>query len=310
MGMDPLTIGLITAGVGAGVGAIGDARAQGAANRQQGRVNSAAMGMMMPQGSSPYEAMIQKLIGGLGDPMRLDPTSGNIDMAAIMQRMNPGQDALMQFLRADPMSKLLGESGGTFDASRAFGMLEGNDALQIERATNATRAGFSGLGSRFGTAAMRNEGRMRSDFAAQIAARNAGIAQSSFESNAARRLAAAQGGMGFQLQGAQALASQGVNAAQIAAGLATANQDNLYRNNAFNLSANQQNYMQRLNAIQAGFGINQQGFQNNRDLLAIMAGLNPGGGTGFQAVGQGMGDIGQLLMFLPFMRNAGNRSAA
>lgn len=305
MGMDPVTLGLITAGGGAALGAIGDYRAQSAQNRRQRGISQRADQLWQQPGSNPYQSQVDQLIAGLPDAMHLDPNSGNIDISAILSSINPGQDALAQFLRADPYSKLLGDAGGRFDVSSAFDMLQGNDQMQLDRLVAGQRAGYSGLGQRFGTAAQRNEGRLRADFGAQVAARNAGIAQTAYESEAQRRLQAATQGLGFQLQGAQGLASTGVNAAQIAAGLATSNQSNQFNNNQFNLNAQQQAYLQRLNAIQSAFGMNQQTLGYNRDLLAIMAGLPVGGGGGWSAAGQGAQDIGQLLMFLPFLQNAG-----
>lgn len=303
MGMDPVTIGLIMASTGAAAGAIGDWRAQNAQNRQRGLVNNRANTLWMG-GASPYQGQMDQFIAGLPrDPLQLDQNSGNIDVQSILQRINPGNDALMQFLNSDPSRQLLAAGGEQFDPTAAWSGLAANDALQIDRAANATRAGYAGLGQRFGTAAIRGEGRMRGDFAAQIAARNAGIGQSAFESAQGRRLAGTQAGLGMQLQGAQSLANTGINAAQIAAGLSTANQENLYRNNAFNLGSQQQNYLQRLQAIQAGFGMQMGTANYNRDLLAIMAGLPPSsGGGGWQAAGQAGMDIGQLLMFLPFLR--------
>lgn len=301
MGMDPLTIGLITSGIGAGVDAFGKYKQGKAAQNQQGIINSRAEGMFN-QGSSPYEAMIQQLLGSMGGPMKLDANSGNIDIQSILSGMNPGNDALNQFLRSDPTRQLQAAAGGQFDVSEAFKMLQGNDQMQIDRAANDTRAGYAGLGQRFGGAAQATEGRMRSDFAAQVAARNAGISQSAFENAASRKLAATTSGMGFQFQGADALSRQGQFGAQLAAQLAQANQGNLFRNNQFNLDALSQNWMQKMQGIQAGFGMGQQGFQNNRDLLAIMAGFQPGGGAGWQAAGGGLGDIGQLIAFLPMLQ--------
>jgi hypothetical protein len=170
----------------------------------------------------------------------------NQNIQSILQRINPGQDSLMQFLRADPSR--------TFDTSTAFGQLEANDNRQINNQASALRAGYSGLGQRFGTSAQRNEGRMRSDFASQIAARNAGLAQSSFESSQGRSMQAAQ------------LLSQ--------------------------LSS----------------GIYQQSGNQNAQLLAIMAGLPPQGSLA-TPIGTGMQDLGQLLQFLPLIRQLGGGNA-
>lgn len=201
----------ILALLGTGLNIYGGIQSTNAANKKNQGITDAATGMFLPT---------------VGIPQTL---------AAI----NPGNDALMQFLRADPSRQ--------FDTSGAFTALEANDQRQIDQQANALRAGYSGLGARFGTAANRNEGRLRGDFAAQIAARNAGIAQNSFE--------AAQG--------------RSFNAAQLFSQLAS--------------------------------GLYGQNIANNRDLLAIMAGLPPAGSPA-SAIGSGLTDIGQLIYVMNALR--------
>lgn len=207
LGIDKSTWPIILALTGAGLNIFGNIQQNNAANKKNQGITDMAGGMFMP-------------------------TSG---IPGILQSINPGNDALMQFLRADPSRQ--------FDTSGAFTALEANDQRQIDQASNSLRAGYAGLGQRFGTASQRQEGRLRGDFAAQIAARNAGIAQSSFES--------AQG--------------RSMNAATLLSQLASS----IYGTNT----------------------------SNNRDLLAIMAGLPPAGNSA-SAIGGGLTDIGQLLYIM------------
>ncbi len=207
--------GTILQGLGIGYNIYAGVQNQNAANKKTGQINSLA------------GAFLQ---------------NPNQDIPGLLSRINPGQDSLMQFLRADPSR--------VFNTSDAFSQLEANDNRQINNQASQLRAGYSGLGARFGTAAQRNEGRLRSDFAAQVAARNAGIAQSSFESGQSRSM----------------------NAAQLLSQLSS--------------------------------GIYQQGNNQNAQLLAIMAGLPPQGGVSTQ-VGAGIQDLGQLIAFLPLLRQLG-----
>lgn len=201
----------ILALLGTGLNIYGGVQQANAQNKKTQGITDAATGMFLPT---------------VGIPQTL-------------ASINPGNDALMQFLRADPSRQ--------FDTSGAFTALEANDQRQIDQAANSLRAGYAGLGQRFGTASQRQEGRLRDDFAAQIAARNAGIAQGSFE--------AAQ--------------SRSFNAAQLFSQLAS--------------------------------GIYGQNVANNRDLLAIMAGLPPAGSAA-SAIGSGLTDIGQLIYVMNALR--------
>lgn len=157
---DPQTIGTLLQGVGAIAGAYGQYQNTKSANKKNDNISELINGLL-----------------GVGQN-----NAGNVQ--SVLKQINPGNDALMQFLRADPSRQ--------FDTSSSFAGLEANDQRQINLQTDQLRAGYSGLGQRFGTAAQANEGRVRSDFASQIAARNAGIAQSSFESAQGRSFGAAQ----------------------------------------------------------------------------------------------------------------------
>jgi hypothetical protein len=320
MGMDPLTIGLGMAAVGKGLDMYGQMRGQGAANRKQQYVQDQAMGMMQ-NGPSSWEQAIQRMIGGRAAPGQIDPTSGNIDMSSILSGANPGNDALMQFLRSDPSRQL--NAGTTasltgmmnnptmFDSSKAYGMMQDQDARTIQNAMTSLTGSFGGLGQRFGTAAMRQAGDLQANIAGQFGARNAGIAQSSFADAQARAMQAAgllsgreQFGATQSLNAANMLNQQGLGVAQLAAGMAGQNQNNLFRNQQFNQQNLNDFFAQQMGGLQAGYGMMQGRNQYNQGLLGIIQGL-PQQQSGYSALGGGMGDIGQLIAMLPMLRKMG-----
>lgn len=292
MGLDPLTMGLAASGVGSLVGAYGQNKA---ANAAQDRYNAAqAQGQgLMKQGADPYQAALSNLLSGQKSPSALDPNSGAIDTKSIMQNFNPGQDALMQFLRSDPSRQT------AFDASKSFDALSALDQRNAGSQVAALNANFGGLGQRFGGAAMRQTSDLLANMNAQTGARNAGIFQQSFENQQNRALQ----GSGLMLQGAQALGQQGNAAAQLLSQLGIANQGNQQFNQQFN-QQNRNNYFnQQMQGIQAGFGMQNARDQYNQGIYSIMNGLQAPQQNGFTALGSGIGDLGHLLAFFPMLQN-------
>ena len=292
MGVDPLTMAAAATVASSVVGAYGQHKSQQAA-QQQYQTRQAQGNQMMKSGQDPYQIALQQLLGKQGDPLQLTADQNNIDTAPIMGNFNVGQDALMQFLRSNPQNQQ------EFASSQAFDMLQGLDQRNQNQAVNTLNANFNTLGSRFGSGAARQTSDLLANMGAQTGARNAGILQSSFESAANRRLQ----GMGMELSGAQSLAQQGGQMAQLAAQLGMANQGNQQWNQTFNQGSRQQAFQNRLGGIQAGFGMQNANDQYNAQLFSIMSGLPAPTGNGYQAASQGLGDIGQLMMFLPMMRS-------
>lgn len=324
MGMDPLTIGIGMSAIGAGANAIGQWRGQNAANQKQQYVQGQAQGMMQ-NGPSDWETMIQQMISGRKAPSAIDPAMGNIDIGAITARANPGNDALMQFMRSDPSRQLnagttsaltgMMNNPAQFDASQAFSGLQAQDARTIQNAMTSLTGSFGGLGQRFGTSAMRQASDLQGNIAGQLAARNAGIAQSSFTDAQARAMQAAgllnsreQFSSGQALNAAQSLNQQGLGVASLAANLGQANQNNLFRNTQFNQQNADDFFSQQMGGIQSGYNMMQGRNQNNMNLLSIIQGLQPQG-SGLSAVGGGLGDIGQLIAFLPMLRKMGGQTS-
>jgi hypothetical protein len=299
---------------------VGQARAQNAQNKKQQYVQGMATGMFQ-NGPSDWESAISQMIGGMKSPTALDPNMGAIDIGSITAGANPGNDALMQFMRADPSRQLnagttaaltgMMNNPAQFDASSAFSGLAANDARTIQNAMTSLTGSFGGLGQRFGTAAMRQASDLQGNIAGQIGARNAGIAQTSFADAQARAMQAAgiltgreQFGQTQAFNAANALNQQGLGVAQLAAGLGQANQNNMFRNTQFNQDNLNNFFAQKMGGLQSGYNMMQGRNQNNMNLLSIIQGLQPQG-SALSAVGGGMSDIGQLIAFLPMLRKMG-----
>jgi hypothetical protein len=299
MGMDPLTLGLGVSAISGLVGAYGQKKQGDAAQQRFRQIQQQGQGMMKT-GQDPYQQALMALLTGQKAPTALDVNGGNIDVNSILGNANPGNDALMQFLRADPSKQM------QFDASPAFDQLQALDQRTQGNAVNALNANFGGLGARFGSAAMRQTSDLLANLGAQTGARNAGIMQSSFENAQNRRMQ----GLGLQLQGATALGQQGNQMAQLAAQLGIANQGNRQWNNQFNQNANQQFFQNQMGGIQAGFGMGQANDDYNARLFAAMSGQPMPQGNGFTALGSAGGDIGQLLAFLPMLQSMNGKPGA
>lgn len=297
MGADPLTLGLILAGGSAVGGAVtGDranarnSRAQqqalAAQQRQQAMVNQYAQAGMQ-QGQNPFAQMLMaRLNGGAGGFTAPTPiTAPTIDtgIATGNQGFNAGQDGFLQMLR---------RGGNPFDTSAQFAALAPLDQRLIDSQVAGLRGSSTSLGQRFGTATTGAERLLRGNFAQDISARNAGIQSSAYEAAQGRTMGAAQG-----------LQQGGLQQAGLLAQIAQANAGNQMNAGQFNTTMNQ-GWNQFISSIigQAGGFQNAQNSQNAQ-LLSIMAGLQPPGavqGQPSQLPGA-LGDIGQLLMFLPFL---------
>jgi hypothetical protein len=294
MGMDPITLAAAASVTSSLIGGYGQAKAQSAAQRRFDAAQRQGQSMMKT-GQDPYELNLQRLLQGQADPTQLSLNAGNIDTGSILGNFNSGQDALAQFLRADPANQQ------SFDASQSFNLLDALDQRNQNTAVGALNSNFGSLGSRFGSGAQRQTSDLLANINAQTGARNAGILQSSFENQANRRLQ----GLGLQLQGAQGIAQQGNAMAQLAAQLGIANQGNQQFNTTFNQSARQQAFQNQFSGIQAGFGMQNANDAFNAQLFSIMQGLAAPQGNAYTAIGQTGGDISQMLMFLPFLKQLG-----
>lgn len=294
MGVDPITM-MAAASIGSSlIGGYGQAKAQSAAQRRFDAAQVQGKSMMRT-GQDPYQFDLQQLLRGQPETLQLAPDAGSIDTRSIMSQFNPGQDALMQFLRSDPARQQ------SFDTSQSFDLLTALDARNQNNAVNALNSNFGSLGSRFGSGALRQTSDLLANIDAQTGARNAGILQNSFESAANRRMQ----GLGLQLQGAQSLATGGDAMARLAAQLGMANQSNSQFNTTFNQNARQQAFQNRLTGIQAGFGMQNAQDNYNAQLFSIMQGLQAPSGNAYTVAGQTGQDISQMLMLLPFLRQLG-----
>lgn len=288
MGFDPVSIGLGATLLGGGLKAIGASRER---KRQQNTIDQRTQGIQGLQrtGTDPYQSAIMQLLGGIAKPGEIDPNSGAIDIQNFLGQQNPGQDALMQFLRSDPSKQT------PFDASQAFNMLQANDQRQQSNAVNALTQTFSGsIGQRFGTAARRQTSDLLANIAGQIGARNAGIAQSSYE-NAANR---GMQGLGLQLQAAMGLNQNSDTLAR----LLMSNQQNTLQNRQLNLGAQGQYFGQQLQGLGAAAGLRNQTDQYNAMLQQLIAGMPMVQGSGWSDFGGLVGQAGQAVSFLPLLQ--------
>jgi hypothetical protein len=292
MGMDPVTLGIGATVVGGLVGAYGKNKEQNAAKDRYNTAQQQGQSMMHT-GADPYQAALMQLLGKQAAPMQVGADSGMINAQSILGNSNPGNDALMQFLRSDPSKQM------SFDASKSFDMLGALDKRTQTDAMSALNQNFSGsMGQRFGSAAMRQTSDLLANLGAQTGARNAGILQQSFENQQTRGLQ----GSGLMLQGSTALAQNGNQMAQLAAQLAMANQGNQQWNQQFNQSNLNNAFNQQFQGIQAGFGMQNSRDDYNARLFSVMSGLPMPQGNGFTAFGDVLGQAGQMAAFLPMLQ--------
>ena len=288
------TAAAVTMGAGKLADMYGQRQQQNTANDRYNKTQAQGRGLMQT-GGDPYQQALFQLLGKQGAPNAVGANSGAIDIGSITGGMNPGNDALSQFLRSDP-SKQTG-----FDASNAFAQLQALDSRNQTSAVNALNSNFGSLGSRFGSGAAQQTSDLLANMGAQTGARNAGILQSSFENQQGRRMQ----GMGMGLQAAQSLQQGGNQMAQLAAQLGMANQGNQQWNQTFNQNNQQQAFANQMSGLQMGSGMQNQNNQLNAQLFSIMNGLAAPQGNGATALGGGLGDIGQMMMFLPMLKNMG-----
>jgi hypothetical protein len=198
-------------------------------------------------------------MGGVGGMYTYKPQFQG--MGGATMDFNPGQDSLLQMMRADP-----------YDISKVTDALEPIDKRLLNEQVASLQGSSGSLGQRFGTASANRESNLRRDFLQNITGRNAQLASGMYESAQGRRLqaAGAAGQLGQQ-----------------------ANEFGATQGNIFN-----QFIMQALaqqNAMQAGQN------QQNMGWAGLMAGVPVPQGQPSPWPGAA-GDIGQLLMLLPFLR--------
>lgn len=295
----------------------------------------ASMLMSMLNGGTPGQpgfTMPSAVPSFTYNPAAIDPS-----VVTGSQGFNTGQDAIMQMLNRGitlPTDASLGEdlrsAGQKFDTSDLFASLAPQDARMLDEQVAQLRGSFGTLGQRFGTAAGQQERQLRGNFIQDVAARNAGIAQTSFENAANRNLQGLtlqaqreqflsqlplmQGQ--YQLSLADALQRGGLDQAGLLAQIAQANAAS--QNAAGQFNAGQQAQTSQFNAGQSQLwnqflssvigqagGLQQNQQSLNAQLLAIMAGQQPAGVVQQQPSPYpgAIGDIGQLLMFLPFLNS-------
>lgn len=344
----PAAIGM---GVGSLISGLGQQRAQQSAQQQQQQWLQMLMGRAdaLRWNDSPYAGQLQDFINsGLPAGAQYKPTdltASLVDSQGILGApgINAGNDALMQLLRANPqvqmnqstdsaLQSILGGDGSQFDASKAFGLLAGQDQYQTKQALTNLQGQAGSLGQRFGSANQKQASDLLANITGQLDARNAQISQSAFEAAQARRLQAAglltgreEFGLGLgqqnldrQLSAANSLNSQGLSIAQLAAQLGLANQGAMNQFSQFNAQQgfnaaqfNQQSAAQaaamRLQALQQGFGQEQAMRGYNAQLLSLLSGQQPqfGGSSFLSTLGGSIGDISQLMFLLPYLRNSG-----
>lgn len=264
-----LISGLLSA-AGSGYNAYSQSQGARRANRRQDSLLGEAAGMRT-SGPSDAEQLIMQLLGGGND-------AGS--------SFNVGQDALMQMLRAPggaaekSLNSMVG-TGNPFDTSGLFESLGVVDQRMIDSNADALRAGASGLGQRFGTAATRAEGSMRREALQDIGARNAQVAMGSHESAQDRILQSAAQLLGIdQMRGgwASTLGQMGMQ---------------------------EQGMETNLLSMLLGAENSRRGF--NLQTLGLGAGMQPmmPGYT----YGNALGDVGQLIMMMQLLGGSGTRTA-
>lgn len=318
-------------GIGMGISALGSlfgghsqeqagAQARQDALRRMGQIDPLLLQQMNQLGAQqlPWQSQLQTAMRGFSNPA----TSQGIDIASFLRNAtyNTGQDALNQFLRADPTRQMahvddnlgqLADTGSPFDWQSVFGQaLSNSDQYDTNRALAALHGSAGNLGQRFGTAMQQQTGDLLAQLANAQGVRNANLAQSSYEAAQGRRLSAAEalGQLGLN-RNAQTL--QGIQLGQgNAQQLAQLLQANL-QNNQFNASTRNQIPLNMLQALQLGGNQMNQTSSLQNQLLGIMAGMQtPGPNPATGATGNALGDIGQGLALLPFMQSilAGKKS--
>lgn len=296
MGMDPLTIGLGLSAASSLYGAFSQNKtnSQNLA-AQQGRQTQIDQFIQpyLQSGANPYSSQLMKMLdggpGGFKAPTAYDPAM--VSPTAIgTQGFNTGQDSYSQLLRA---------GGSPFDTSSMFSALAPLDNRALTQQVAALRSSTGSLGARFGSANLTREANLRRDFLQNVGARNAGIQQQSYESAQNRMMQAAGG-----------LQQGGLGQMGLLAQILQGNQNAQNQGSMFNAGQNQawNSFMANVLGQAGGLQNQQQGLNNQ--LLGIMAGQPVPAYQPSALPGAG-GEIGQLLMFLPFLRQSmGQQRAA
>lgn len=264
------------------------------------------------------------------------PTLGAAPTVTGVQGFNAGQDALMQMLRRDngaspanPSTgfdlQQLSDTGSPFNNSELFAALEPMDQRLIDRNVSQLHASAGSLGERLGSSINRNEAQLREQLGQDVLARNAGIQSQSYEAAQGRRLQAlglganiAQGlagslGQTDALNLQAQMANQGVAAQYGLHGADIANQAGQFnaqqRQGQFQFDTTQGNAYNQLimSGLGQAFGMDQSQGQSNIQLLSLLAGL-PIGVQQPNAFPGAVGDIGSLLMLLPYLQGLGGGS--
>lgn len=252
-----------------------------------------------------------------------------IDMEGLFpDGTNMGNDAIMQMIRANPegaSSRAMGrlESIADMNPNDFSGFFDGfnaSDNAMTEDQVLGLNRGVKGLGQRGGTARATSEALLRSRIAGDIGARNAGIAQNVYGINQNSRLNALtqiagieDAASGRTLQGADILNRSAMDRAGLMyqgraanAGAAnTAGQFNAdlgFRAASTNAANQSQNSLMILQALSQAASAEQGRRNTNSGLLSTLGGLPQPGTAGGSATPGALGDIGNLLMLLPSLR--------
>lgn len=252
--MDPATIAILGGSLLQGLGGIFGASSQ---DKAQERALRAAQ-----ERWNTLFGLIQPRLGqeaGQGEQILMDILANNsFDAEQFFgsEEWNTGQDALMQMLRADPT-----------DSAEMFEAWEPLERRALNNALSEAWGQSSGLGQRFGSAMLREEGRVRGEAAENAAARRTQTVVGLEESARDR-----------SLQAANILGNQELSAGQLIL----------------------QALAQRIGGAQALAGAEANRAGADAQLLSILAG-QPISSTGASAMPGAIGNIGQLAMMLPFI---------
>lgn len=292
--MDPISMAALALGAGSQIwGAFGQNRAAREQASFQNRMRRQLLGQRST-GPSEYETMLQSLFFNSGQD-------------GILQQMRNGPEDQVQ---QDVINMLMGitETGNPFDTSEMFKALETQDARTRDDSVATLRAGTSGLGQRFGSAAGGAEADLLAQLADQTALRNAGIQMQSYESAQGRRQQAAGG----VLQATQAQEAEQLALAQLVQSilgqLMGADQNRQSMNAQLTSAAAGMGGIQAPNAIPGAVG----DISNLLFMLPMFEQLMGGSpsSTGSQSGFQGFENDAQTNAFLRFLGMTGRAAGA
>jgi hypothetical protein len=286
----------------------GQQKAANKANQRQDQLLGMAQGMQQ-NGPSNIENALLQLFQGTQGQGQYTPQLTNMQNILQGSGYNAGQDALMQMLRSSgqtqvdrSLSSILEGQGNPFDNSQQFQALHQLDLTNMGNQVAGLQGSSKGLGQRFGSAMMQNEGALRQNMANNIGARNAQIQQGSYES-AQNRLLQATGQLtgreqfnsGMQANIANLLQQAGLGLVGAQSQTNTANNNSMAQAMASMFAGNAQS--SGLLQMLLGAEQNRRGF--NLSTLGLQGGMmepytTPGLGGAFS-------NMGQLAMMLPFL---------